>query len=46
MKNSGKLFADWYLLKQSEAYLSELSSVMGIPIAGLIQSIAGSNPYL
>ncbi len=34
---AGKLFADYWRLKGTKAHLAALSSVMGIPIAELIQ---------
>ena len=42
----GKLFADYRRLKGTKAHLAALSSAMGIPIAELIQTVMGGNPYL
>lgn len=41
---SGKLFADWRRTKSTESYLETLSSIMGIPIMGLIESKIGGSP--
>lgn len=43
---SGKLMGDYLRLSTTKAFLSELSSDMGIPISELVQSIRGSLPYL
>lgn len=40
---NGKLVADFLRLKQTKAYLAELSTVMGIPITQLYQVIQGGN---
>lgn len=45
-KTSGKLFADYTRLTTTKAFLAELSSVMGIPITELVQSIQGGRPEL
>lgn len=43
-KTAGKLFADYYRLKTTQAFLQELSSDMGIPITELIQTFTGGRP--
>jgi len=43
---SGKLMGDYLRLSTTKAFLSELSSDMGIPISELVQSIRGGLPYL
>ena len=40
-KQAGKLFADYYRLAQTTAFLEELSLDMGIPISNLVQIIRG-----
>lgn len=45
-KASGKNFADYRRLATTEAFLTELSSVMGIPITELVISVQGGNPRL
>lgn len=45
-KASGKNLADYARLGSTKEYLSELSSVMGIPITELIQVVQGGNPQL
>ncbi|MBC7507046.1 MAG: KilA-N domain-containing protein [Sandarakinorhabdus sp.] len=45
-KAAGRLFADYARLAQTKAFLAELSSVMGIPITELIQSVGGGTPEL
>lgn len=45
-KAAGKLFADFVRLRTTQPFLAELSSVMGIPITELIQSVRGGNPHL
>lgn len=41
---SGKLFADYQRLKNTTAYLEELSADMGIPISELVQVVRGGSP--
>lgn len=41
---SGKLLGDWNRLKESKAYLEELSDVMQIHITDLVKVIQGGNP--
>jgi hypothetical protein len=43
-KAVGKNFADYRRLVNTEAFLKELSSVMGIPITGLVVSFQGGRP--
>jgi hypothetical protein len=43
-KAVGKNFADYRRLVNTEAFLLELSSVMGIPITGLVVSFQGGRP--
>lgn len=43
---SGKLWADYSRLKTTEAFLTALSSDMGIPISSLSQPIKGGDPRL
>jgi hypothetical protein len=43
-KSCGKNFADYKRLKTTDEYLTELTSVMGIPIAELIQVVMGGIP--
>jgi hypothetical protein len=43
-KAVGKNFADFRRLANTEAFLKELSSVMGIPITGLVVTIQGGRP--
>jgi len=43
-KATGKLYADWARLTKTKSYLETLSSVMGIPIATLIQVQQGGVP--
>lgn len=43
-KAVGKNFADYRRLGSSQAFLAELSSVVGIPITGLLISIQGGRP--
>ncbi len=43
-KAVGKLFADYRRLTNTEAFLQELSSDMGIPISGLVLAIKGGRP--
>ena len=43
---AGKLFADYNRNAVTKAFLFELSSVMGIPITGLVQIIQGGNDKL
>lgn len=45
-KASGKLIGDYLRLSATKAFLNELSSDMGIPISGLVQSIKGGDPHL
>ena len=45
-KEAGRLFADYYRSAQTTAFLNELSSDMGIPISGLVQSVRGGDPRL
>src|SRR5690606_13038434 len=45
-KAAGKLFADYYRLKTTKAYLEELSADMGIPIPKLVQVFSGGDPKL
>ena len=45
-KAVGKLFADYRRLTNTEAFLQELSSVMGIPITELVVSFQGGRPEL
>ena len=40
-QQAGKLFADYYRLAQTKAFLEELSLDMGIPISNLVQVIRG-----
>lgn len=42
---TGKNLADYARLKSTEAFLSELSDDMGIPISEIIQIVKGGNPY-
>lgn len=43
---SGKNFADYNRLASTQAFLTELSSVMGIPITELVVTTQGGNPKL
>jgi hypothetical protein len=43
-KAVGKNFADYKRLQSTEAFLQELSSVVGIPITGLVYSFQGGRP--
>src|ERR1700733_2754279 len=43
-KAVGKNFADYRRLLNTEAFLKELSSVVGIPITQLVYSFQGGNP--
>lgn len=43
-KATDKLFGHYNGLKTTQAFLQELSSVIGIPITGLVQIIQGGNP--
>lgn len=43
-KAVGKNFADYKRLQSTEAFLQELSSVVGIPITGLLYSFQGGRP--
>ncbi len=45
-KAVGKLFADYARLKTTEEFLKELSSVMGIPITGLVIAVKGGRADL
>ena len=45
-KQAGKLFADYRRLAETQAFLVELESDMGIPISKLVQSIRGGNNQL
>ncbi|MBS1723956.1 MAG: KilA-N domain-containing protein [Armatimonadetes bacterium] len=45
-KAAGKLFADYARTTTTREFLDELSSVMGIPITGLIESKQGGTPDL
>lgn len=45
-KASGKSFADYSRLKNTEDFLRELSSDMGIPMSALIQQVRGGTPEL
>lgn len=45
-KAVGKNFADYRRLVVTEAFLKELSSVMGIPITTLVITVQGGNPAL
>ncbi len=45
-KASGKKWNDYYRLSSTNAYLSELSAVTGIPATDLIQVIQGGTPEL
>lgn len=45
-KASGKLMGDYLRLSSTKAFLDELSSDMGIPISGLVQSIKGGVTHL
>lgn len=45
-KASGKLMGDYLRLSATKAFLSELSSDMGIPISELVQSVKGGPPQL
>ena len=45
-KQASKLFADYYRLGQTKAFLEALSANMGIPISALIQIIKGGNDRL
>lgn len=45
-KAANKNFADYRRLKATNEYLDELSSVMGIPITAIIQSVMGGCPEL
>lgn len=38
---AGKLFADYYRLKTTRAFLAELDADMGIPISVLVQRVKG-----
>ena len=42
-QQAGKLFGDYNRLTQTQAFLDELSTAMGIPIAGLVQVRVGGN---
>ena len=42
-KPFGKLVADWTRQKSTEEFITTLSSVRGIPISALIQSVKGGN---
>lgn len=42
----GKLVADWSRLKSTKEFLNTLSSVMGIPITGLVKTVQGGTPIL
>jgi hypothetical protein len=42
----GKLFADYRRTEPTQEFLRELSSVMGLPITGLIKVIQGGPPHL
>lgn len=42
----GRKFADYYRSKQAQAFLSELSTDMGIPISVLVQVIKGGESHL
>ena len=43
---AGKAWADYNRLSSTKAFVEELSTVMGIPITELIQSVIGGNPAL
>ena len=45
-KTAGKLLGDYTRRKSTKAFLEELSSVMGIPITGLVQVMQGGIPEL
>jgi hypothetical protein len=45
-KASGKFFGNYNQMKTTEEFLSALSSDIGIPISGLVQSIKGGPPHL
>ena len=45
-KAAGKLFGHYRELNQTQAFLEELSSVIGIPITDLVQVIQGGIPEL
>jgi hypothetical protein len=45
-KASNKSFADYSRLKNTEEFLNELSSDMGIPMSALIQQVRGGKPEL
>ena len=45
-KAAGKLMGDYSRLSTTKAFIAELSSVMGIPITGLVQIIQGGPPHL
>ncbi len=45
-KSSGKKFNDYTRLATTGPFLVELSSVTGIPVTGLIQTIQGGPPHL
>lgn len=45
-KAAGRLFGHYNGLKTTQAFLGELSSVIGIPITGLVQIIQGGSPGL
>lgn len=41
---NGKLITDWLRLKSTKSFLDEASSVMGIPVTGLVQVFQGGVP--
>ena len=45
-KATGKKINDYARLSTTQAFLTELSSVAGIPVTGLIQTIQGGTPQL
>ena len=45
-KVAGRLWGDYHRRAETNAFLNELSSVMGIPITGLIQTRQGGIPQL
>jgi hypothetical protein len=45
-KASGKLFGHYNESKTAQEFLAALSSDIGIPISGLVQSVKGGSPYL
>ena len=45
-KQAGKLFGNYHQTAQTQAFLKELSAVIGIPITGLVQVIQGGRPEL